>query len=123
MYSVPLPLVHVVLHAIVHVWHPMHLLMSKTALTWRFGRDSAYSYAIERFSCQLKTSGIVTHLRSRRGGTASSRRSRTSGGSPPPRGSPACIPTTLRPPPSLSPRRTPSGRPSPRARRGRSPSR
>src|SRR3972149_737241 len=58
MYSWPLPEVHVVLHARVHVWHPMHLLMSNTAATCRSGRDSSYSYFIIRPSCQFFTSGI-----------------------------------------------------------------
>src|SRR3990172_2857014 len=60
MYSWPLPEVHVVLQAIVQVWHAMHLLMSNTALTCFVGRDSAYSYFIDRSSCQLNTSAIST---------------------------------------------------------------
>jgi hypothetical protein len=41
MYSWPLPDVQHVLQAMVHVWQPMHLLVSNTAAAWRWGRDSA----------------------------------------------------------------------------------
>jgi hypothetical protein len=42
MYSWPLPVVQVVLHASVQLWQAMHLLVSKMAANCFFGRLSGY---------------------------------------------------------------------------------
>jgi len=45
--------VQVLLHAIVQVWQPFHLLVLSTAENYRFGRFSLYGNSIVRPSCQL----------------------------------------------------------------------